>query len=90
MQEKYWERKANIQGIPSPAESGTQYGYPEKKSRRQRQTPTKQPTRRSRRLQPNVGQPRVDRVSHIKRRSGLLSSTASKRRGKVGARARQP
>lgn len=95
MQEKYWERKANIQGIPSPAESETQYAYSEKQPRRQRQTLTKQPTRRSRRSQPNVGQPRADRVSD-KRRSGLRSSTASKvgkRRGKVGkagVKARQP
>ena len=92
MQEQYWERKANIQGIPSPADSEMQHQYPETESRRHHQTPTKQPTRRSRRSQPNVGRPRANRVSG-KRRSGLRSSTTSKaekRRGKVGANARRP
>ena len=84
MQESYWERKANIQGIPSSVEGELQYEYPKKKPRRHCQTPTKQPTRRSRRSQPNVGQPRAGKVSG-KSRAGLCSSTASK----VGKRPRQ-
>ena len=92
MQEQYRARKANTQGIPSPAQSETQYGCLVKKPRRQRQTPSKQPTRRSQRLQSEVDQLRTDRVSGM-RGSGLLSCTASKvgkRRGKVGAKTRQP
>ena len=74
--ENHMERKSNIQGIPSPAESETQYTYLEEKPRRQRQPLTKRPTRPSQR-QPKFGQPQADGVLD-KRRSTLRSSTTSK------------
>lgn len=78
MHEKYLERRLNIERET--------HGYPDQKPRRQ--TPSKQPTRRSQRLQPNIGQPGADRVSD-KRRSGLRSSTRVERRsGRLGVKAR--
>jgi hypothetical protein len=95
MQEQYWEKRVRLSGILSPSKSETQHQYLERRPRRQRQTPIKQPARQSRRprrSQPNGGPRQTGRVSD-KGRSGLRSSTPSKvgkRRGKVSANARRP
>jgi hypothetical protein len=78
-------RKANVQGMPSPAESKTQL---QEKRERRLQKHAKRPTRCSRRLQPNSRQPRVDGVSDeggARCRSSEASKVA-KRRCKVGWR----
>jgi hypothetical protein len=85
MQEEYLARKANVQGMPSPAESKTQL---QEKRERRLQKHAKRPTRCSRRLQPNSRQPRVDGVSDeggARCRSSEASKVA-KRRRKVGWR----
>ena len=86
MQREHWEKKSNIQGIASPAESETQYGCLEKKSGRQRQPLNERQTRHSPRSQPKVGQSRADGVSD-KRRSAVRSSTRLKvGKGRGGGR----
>jgi hypothetical protein len=88
MLEEYRARKAKVQGMSCPAESKTQF---QEEGECRLQEHAKEPTRRSRRLQTNSRQPRVDGVQD-ERGAGFRSSGASKvakRRRKVGAKKRR-